>query len=108
MALNNQEWLIWHKTNTKPNKSLMLHRKQTIRLKCDDKLIRAAVPYHLTVVLLGWLIHSSVILWSAGFVLWHINPYRLFNAKSCIYIYIYIYIYTYIYIYMSVCVCVCV
>ena len=26
-------------------------------------------------------------------VLWHINPCRLFNAKSCLYIYIYIYIY---------------
>ena len=23
-----------------------------------------------------------------GWDLWHINPYRLFNAKSCLYIYI--------------------
>ena len=28
-----------------------------------------------------------------GWVLWHINHCRLFNAKSFIYIYIYIYIY---------------
>ena len=30
--------------------------------------------------------------WFVGWVLWHINPCRLFNAKSS-FIYIYIYIY---------------
>ena len=34
--------------------------------------------------------------WCLGCLgLWHINPCRLFNAKSCLYIYIYIYIYIY-------------
>ena len=28
-----------------------------------------------------------------GLVLWHINPYRLFNVKSCLYIYINKYIF---------------
>ena len=28
-----------------------------------------------------------------GWVLWHINHFRIFHAKSAIYIYIYIYIY---------------
>ena len=49
-----------------------------------------------------------------GLVLWHINHWRLFHAKSTIYIYIYIhthiYIYTHTYththIYIYVCVCV--
>ena len=33
-----------------------------------------------------------IFLVSFGWVLWHINQCRLFNAKSCLYIYIYIYI----------------
>ena len=35
--------------------------------------------------MVGWLV--------VGSVLWYMNYYRLFNAKSCLYIYIYIYIY---------------
>ena len=74
LALNNLQRLICHKTN-KPNQTIY-----GLSLLSGPQDSVSKVLMYLRACLLTC---TRVLIYRIGYVLWHINPDRLFNVKSC-------------------------